>query len=212
MSDIDISSPNNSTDDPDYKTESERESESSESDDDFVKPPRAKGSLKKSKKSSPKMADPTPDKAASPSSPAGGYFNLTQIVEDHSQEVVVFRKPFDDLRPGRYLFVTKDGKITRTKNFALRDERGFVLIFTTHDDLTQFCAEAVDPSVSHDRVFLEHSSVPRKAGDSADRFNILAWVNSDSMTAEIDLETWYKLMEDYSGVPGRDAGLNHVLN
>ena len=34
------------------------------------------------------------DQATSSASP-GGYFNLTQIVEEHSQAAVAFRKPFD---------------------------------------------------------------------------------------------------------------------
>jgi len=194
MSDTDISSLNNSTDDPEYNIEQESvessSNYSSSSDDDFVKPPNKKAK----KKSPPAMA--ASDQATSSASP-GGYFNLTQIVEEHSQAAVAFRKPFDDLRPGRFLFVSKDVKITRTKELAMKDLNGFVLIFSTTEDWTHFCEEAVDPSVSPDRVYREHSSVPRMDGDEAYKFDKLIWVNQDSMMAEIQMEVWYKLLEAY---------------
>ncbi len=53
-----------------------------------MKPPNKKAK----KKSPPAMA--ASDQATSSASP-GGYFNLTQIVEEHSQAAVAFRKPFD---------------------------------------------------------------------------------------------------------------------
>ena len=111
-----------------------------------------------------------------------------------------------DAKPGRFLFVTDEGKISRSKKFALkRSSDGFILIFSTEADCTEFCFEAVDPSIDHNKVFQTLSDVPGPSGDKG-RFDKLLWINPNAMKADIPLDYWYSLMEKYS-----NTGLNLVL-
>ena len=97
------------------------------------------------------------------------------------------------MRPGRHVFVTGEGKIARSKRFSLR-ENGFILVFSTTADWTAFTEEAVDSSVSADRIYRELSAVEV---DSKDKFNQLLWVNPDSLNEDIEINAWYKLSELY---------------
>lgn len=195
----DIESIDNSTDDPDYAVSDQEPVSSSDSgSDDFVAPQKKHKQLKKR----PQMSRPSPSGSGSAPAPSGSAsspgdgatFNLTQIAEEYSQESVLFKKCFDDLRPGRHVFVTGEGKIARSKRFSLR-ENGFILVFSTSADWTAFTEAAVDSSVSADRIYREHSAVEV---DSKDKLNKLLWVNPDSLNEDIDINTWYKLVELYT--------------
>lgn len=189
----DIESIDNSTDDPDYMSEPSVVTSSS---DGFVSPKKPRPRTKDQKRMASKSA---------PSDSPGASFNLSlsQIDNDMSQANVVFKKSFDDARPGRFIFVTEEGKIARSKKFALkRDSDGFILIFSTTADWTEYCLESLDSNITHDKVFQTLSDVPGPSGD-INRFDKLLWTNPDSMNAEIPLDSWYSLMEKYS-----NSGLN----
>lgn len=183
----DFESIDNSTDDPDYM--SEQSVVSSSTSDDFVSPqkPRVKNQKKKSLMAASK---------STPSDSPGASFSLSQVVIDQSQANVVFKKTFDDSRPDRFLFITEEGKIARSKKFALRNSEGFILIFSTTADWTEFCLEALDPNIGHDKVFQTLSDVPGTSGDNG-LFDKLLWTHPHSLKAEIPLDNWYTLMEAF---------------
>ena len=116
------------------------------------------------------------------------------------------------LRPGRFMFVTADGKLTRTRDFALKNSQGFVLVFSTMNDWTEFCKASIDSSVDHSRVFVKHSDVSSSDTDRPDSFDALIWSNPDSVEAEIEFEIWYKLLESYQTGSGWNHRLRQNLN
>lgn len=203
--DEDIESIDNSTDDPAYKTEDEQVFSDS-FDSDFVQPKKSKNKKKKltKKKMTSEKKSVKPPGEPSSSQPV---FDLSQVYLEHSQASVDFRSRFNGLRPGRFVFVTADGKITRTKDFAFKNSQGFVLVFSTMDDWYEFCKGSIDSSVDCSRVFMKHSDVSTTATDRPDSFDTLIWSNPDSVEAEIDLEIWYKLLETYQ----TGTGWNHRI-
>jgi len=181
----DFESIDNSTDDPDYMSEQSVDSSSS---DDFVSPQKPRNPTKK--KSLMAASKSTP------SDSPGASFSLSQVVTVQPQANVVFKKTFDDARPDRFVFITDEGKIVRSKKLALKNRDGFILIFSTSAAWTEFCQETLDPNVSHDKVYQTLSDVPGTSGDTG-LFDKLLWTHPDSLKAEIPLDNWYILMDNY---------------